>query len=276
MGALRKWTIRVFEGIRAGDEADIARAIEDASRSRRYLAPLAFSVGGIAMLLGGLRLLFSNWRLTLIQALPAIWIWLAMYDLRAHALHHHDFREYEAPAVAVLVAAIVAVTIGAFFFNAVFGFAIAAGGRPEIRTAIAEARRRLPLIAGTGAALGLALGLAAMVVPRVVGPPWFAVSLGVVIGLMMVAYVAVPSRLVGIEPKASRRDRLSASAVGGILGVALSTPPYILGRIGLLMIGSPILRAPGLLLFLVGATLQAGATSAVRAVKMGARLRGRD
>lgn len=38
------------------------------------------------------------------------------------------------------------------------------------------------------------------------------------------------------------------------------------------MIGSPILRFPGLLLFLVAATLQAGATSAVRAVKMGARL----
>jgi hypothetical protein len=35
----------------------------------------------------GLKLLFSNWRLTLVQILPAMWIWLAMFDLKEHALH---------------------------------------------------------------------------------------------------------------------------------------------------------------------------------------------
>lgn len=262
---------RLLAGIKRGDEADIARAIEELSESRRYLAPLAYAVGGVAMLLGGVRLLFSNWRLTLIQVLPAVWIWLAMYNLRAHLLHGREFRELEGPLVVLLLAAIVAVTIGVFFFNAVFGFAIAQGGTPRVRRAIAEARGRLGPIVVTGGVLGLALGLAVLLAPRA-GEPWFAVSLGIVIGLMMAAYVAVPSRLVGIEPLASRRDRLSASAVGGLLGVALATPPYVLGRIGLLMIGSPILRIPGFVVFLVAATLQAGATSAVRAVKMGARL----
>ena len=42
------------------------------------------------------------------------------------------------------------------------------------------------------------------------------------------------------------------------------------------MIGSPFLRFPGILLFLLGFTLQAGATSAVKAVKMGAKLGRRD
>jgi hypothetical protein len=37
-----------------------------------------------AMLLNGRKLLFSNWRLTLVQILPAMWIWLAMSDLKAH------------------------------------------------------------------------------------------------------------------------------------------------------------------------------------------------
>ncbi|HEY3435625.1 MAG TPA: hypothetical protein VGK41_08225 [Solirubrobacterales bacterium] len=273
MRSLRIWAIRLLDGIRSGDEAGIARAIEDLSRSRRYLAPLAYAVGGIAMLLGGVRLLFSNWRLTLVQVLPAVWIWLAMYNLRAHLLHDREFRELEGPVVTLLILAIAAITIGAFFFNAVFGFAIAQGGTPRVGRAIAEARKRLVPIVVTGGGLGLALGVAVLLAPRA-GEPWFAVSLGVVIGLMMAAYVAVPSRLVGIEPMASRRDRLSAGAVGGLLGVALATPPYILGRIGLLMIGSPFLRIPGFALFLVAATLQAGATSAVRAVKLGARLRG--
>lgn len=262
---------RLLAGIRSGDEADIARAIEELSRSRRYLAPLAYAVGGIAMLLGGVRVLFSNWRLTLIQVLPAVWIWLAMYNLRAHLLHDREFRELEGPLVILVIAAITAITIGVFFFNAVFGFAIAQGGRPRVRRAIAEARERPGPIVVTGGALGLALGLAVLLAPRA-GETWFAVSLGIVIGLMMAAYVAVPSRLVGVESTASRRDRLSASAVGGLLGVALATPPYLLGRIGLLMIGSPVLRVPGFIVFLVAATLQAGATSAVRAVKLGARL----
>jgi hypothetical protein len=268
---VRTWVTRVAAGIRAGDEADIARAIEDLSRSRRWLAPLALAVGGMAMLLGGVRVLFSNWRLTLIQVLPAVWIWLAMYELRAHVFHGRDFRELEGPLVALLILAIAAITIGAFFFNAVFGFAIAQKGTPNVRLAIAEARERPAPILLTGGALGLGLGLAVELAPRA-GPPWFAISLGAIVGLMMVAYVAVPSRLVGIEPSASRRDRISASAVGGLIGVALAAPPYALGRVGLLMIGSPILRIPGFLVFLVAATLQAGATSAVRAVKMGAKL----
>ncbi|HEX6205117.1 MAG TPA: hypothetical protein VFZ29_04855 [Solirubrobacterales bacterium] len=270
--SLGRWAVRVLEGIRRGDEADIARAIEELSRTRRYLAPLAYAVGGIAMLLGGVRLLFSNWRLTLIQLLPAIWIWLAMYNLRAHLLHDREFRELEGPLVVLLITAITAITIGAFFFNAVFGFAVAQEGAPRVRRAIDEARGRLAPIVVTGGALGLALGVAVLLAPRA-GEPWFAVSLGVVIGLMMAAYVAVPSRLVGVETRASRRDRLSASAVGGLLGVALAAPPYALGRIGLLMIGSPLLRIPGFVVFLVAATLQAGATSAVRAVKLGARLK---
>lgn len=262
---------RLLDGIKRGDEADIARAIEELSRSRRYLAPLAWAVGGIAMLLGGVRLLFSNWRLTLIQVLPAVWIWLAMYDLRAHLLHDREFRDLEGVLLVFLIVVIAAITVAVFFFNAVFGFAINQEGRPRVRIAIAEARERLGPIAAAGGALGLALGLAALLAPHA-GEPWFAVALGIVVGLMMVAYVAVPSRLVGVEPTASRRDRLSASAVGGLLGVALATPPYILGRIGLLMIGSPILRIPGFAVFLVAATLQAGATSAVRAMKLGARL----
>lgn len=268
---VRAWGLRVLEGIRQGDEAEIARAIEELSRSRRYLAPLALGVGGIAMLLGGVRVLFSNWRLTLIQVLPAVWIWLAMYELRAHVLHGREFRDLEGGLVVLLILAIAAVTVGAFFLNAVFAYAIAQEGRPEVRLAFAEARRRPRPVVLSGGLLGLALGFAVTLAPKA-GSPWFAISLGSVVGLMMVAYVAVPSRLVGVRPTAPRRDRLFATLVSGLVGVALSTPPYLLGRIGLLMIGSPILRLPGLVLFLVAATLQAGATSVVRAVKMGSRL----
>ena len=35
------------------------------------------------------------------------------------------------------------------------------------------------------------------------------------------------------------------SVVGGALGVTVSLPPYILGRVGLLMLGSKALLTPG-------------------------------
>ena len=50
------------------------------------------------------------------------------------------------------------------------------------------------------------------------------------------------------------------------------TPPYLLGRIGLVMLGSRALLVPGIIVFLTGLTLQAGTTSAVKAVKLGAKL----
>jgi hypothetical protein len=270
----REWAERlaaVARGVREGDEAQVVAAVEDLSRRHRLLAPLALLVGGVAMLFGGLRLLLANWRLTVIQIPPAMWIWAAMYDLRGHLLHDRTHHEIRGPIVIPIILAIVAITAACFWLNAVFGFAISRDGRPEVRPAIDEARPHLPTILGSGAIVGLALGLTVTVVTRA-HRPWFAVALSVVIGVMMIAYVAVPARLIGVKKHASRRDRLSASVVGSVLGAVVSAPAYLLGRIGLLLIGSPFLRVPGIVLFVLGFTLQAGATSAVKAMKMGARL----
>jgi uncharacterized membrane protein len=211
-----------------------------------------------------------------IQVPPAMWIWLAMYDLRGHLLHDRSWHAIRGPIVTPIVVAVVAITAGCFYLNAVFGFAISQDGKPEVRPAIAEARRHLRAIFTSGGVVGLALGLTVTVVTRA-HRPWFTLCLSVVIGVMMIAYVAVPARLIGVgKGNVSRRDRLSASVVGSLLGAVVSTPAYLLGRIGLLMIGSPFLRFPGILIFLIGFTLQAGATSAVKAVKMGAKLGRRD
>jgi hypothetical protein len=271
----REWAERLGEvarGVREGDEAEVVRAVEALSRRHRLLAPLALLVGGVAMLFGGVRLLLTNWRLTVIQIPPAMWIWAAMYDLRGHVLHDRTVQALTGPAVVPLILLVAAITAACFWLNAVFGFAISQDGRPEVRPAIGEARPHLATILGSGGVVGLALGLTVTVVTRA-HPPWFALTLSIVIGVMMIAYVAVPARLIGVESGAiPRRDRLSASVVGSLLGAVVSTPAYVMGRIGLLMIGSPFLRFPGILIFAVGFVLQAGATSAVKAVKMGAKL----
>ncbi len=275
----RDWAARLGEvarGVREGDEAEVVRAVEALSRRHRLLAPLALLVGGVAMLFAGVRLLLFNWRLTVIQIPPAMWIWAAMYDLRGHLLHDRTWHAITGPVVIPIIAGIVAITAACFWLNAVFGFAISQDGRPKVRPAMGEARPHLATILGSGVLMGLALGLTVTVVTRA-RAPWFALALSVVIGVMMIAYVAVPARLIGVDQRGtSRRDRLSASVVGSVLGAVVSTPAYLLGRIGLLMIGSPFLRFPGILVFVLGFTLQAGATSAVKAVKMGAKLGRRD
>jgi hypothetical protein len=46
--------------------------------------PLTLAIGAFAMLFDGSSWCSPNWRLTLIQVLPAMWIWVAMYDLKLH------------------------------------------------------------------------------------------------------------------------------------------------------------------------------------------------
>ena len=81
------------QAVRDSDRAVVDEMIMRLSRSRPWLAPLALAVGAFAMLFDGVKLLFTNWRLTLIQVLPAMWIWAAMYDLKAHVLRGKSFHE---------------------------------------------------------------------------------------------------------------------------------------------------------------------------------------
>ena len=265
----------LVRAIEENDESRIEEAILRLSRSRRVFAPLAFAIGAFALLFDGLRLIVSNWRLMLVQILPAMWIWLAMADLKLHVLHGRSLREIDGAILIPINLLIVAITAASFFLNAVFAFAIARPRPHEIRPAAAQAWRQRATILISGAVVGVLLGLSTTVVTRW-GGRWFVLSLGVVVGLMMLCYVAVPSRLIGVKPTHSKRDKLMTTVVGGVLGATVCAPPYLLGRVGLLMLGSSILRFPGIVLLALGVTLQAGATGAVRAIKMSTKLTGRS
>ncbi|MGB0091875.1 MAG: hypothetical protein WBP81_05010, partial [Solirubrobacteraceae bacterium] len=112
-----------MRAIQDNDEAKIEEAILRLSESRRVYAPLAFAIGAFAMLFNGLKLLVTNWRLTLVQILPAMWIWLAMFDLKAHVLHGKSFTVLWGPVLIPIGPLIIALTVASFFLNAVFAFA---------------------------------------------------------------------------------------------------------------------------------------------------------
>ena len=262
---------RLVTGIRTGDEAMVERTVLALSQRSRWLAPLAMLVGAFAMLFQGVKLLFTNWRLTLVQILPAMWIWAAMLDLKAHALHGKSFHLLRGPLLWLVLLVIAGLTAGSYFLNGVFAFAISKPGAPEIRPAFTEAKGHVRTILAWGLVVGLALGFATMVVDRW-GKLWFSLTLSIVVGIMMVTYVAVPARLIGMKSERSTKDKLTASAVGGAVGAAVCAPPFALGRVAILMLGSHTFRYLAILLLLIAVVLQTGATSSVKAIKMSAKL----
>jgi hypothetical protein len=253
------------------DDDTVTRAYERLTRSHRTLRPLAFTVTAMSMLVDGLRLLISNRRLLFVSIPAASLIWLATYDLKAHVLRGRELNVIKGPVVIPICLAVVALTMACFFLNAVFAFAVDGPRPPQVARAFARARSNLRPVLTAGAVVGVPLAIAVAVAPRW-GSPWFALTLGPVIAILMISYVAVPARLIGAPKDAPRRDRLAASVLSTVIGTTVCTPPYVLARLGILMLGSPVLLIPGIVVLVVGATLQAGATGAVRAIKLNAAL----
>lgn len=261
----------LVRAISDGDEASVQAAVVQLSRTKRILAPLGLAAGAIVMLFQGLKLLFSDWRLSLIQVLPAMWIWAAMLDLKLHVVGKREFRSWYGTTAILVILAVAAVSVASFYLNAVFAFSISRPGKPAIGPAFALARRHLAVVGSFGFAVGVALGYSIAVVPRW-GLWWFTFSMSVVIAVMMLTYVTVPSRLVGLKANLSPRDKLAASVVAGTVGAIVCTPPYLVARVGIIMLGSRALFIPGIILIAVGFGLQSGATGAVKAVKMSSKL----
>ncbi len=263
----------LVDAINRSDDSAVEKAVIELSQRRRWLAPLGMIVGAFLMLFQGVKLLVTNWRLTLVQIVPAMWIWVAMLDLKIHVLHGKQFHVIRGPLLIPCVLGVTVLTAASFYLNGVFAFAISKPGPPRIRPAFGEANRHLRVILSWGCAIGLALAFSALIVTRWGHWP-FAISQSIVVGIMMLCYLAVPARIVGIQKSRNTRDKLAATVVGGALGAVVCSPPYALGRLGILMLGWPYLFWLGIVLIVFGVTLQTGVTSAVKAVKFSAKLVG--
>ena len=276
--SVRQLVRRLIAAIRDNDDHEVEEAVLQLARRNRIFAPLALAVSAFVMLFSGLRLLVTNWRLMLVQALPAMWIWAATLDLKAHVLHGKEFHVIRGPIVLVLFAAVVLITIAAFFLNATFAFAISQPGRPDVRAGLRGARKHIRVVVLWGTGVGLALAVATMLAPRW-GLGWFALLLGIMLAVMMLCYVAVPARVVGARTakpakteSSGRVAKLAGVAVTGLFSSIVCTPPYAIARGGLLLLGSSTFFPLGVALLVVGLMLEAGATGAVKAIKTSAKL----
>jgi hypothetical protein len=194
-----------------------------------------------------------------------------MLDLKIHLLRGRSLRVIEGPVLIPIVLGIAAITAAAYFLNAVFAFSVADPKHPEIRPAYARALRHRTTVLGWGFVSGLALAFATMITARW-GRIWFALVLSIVVAVMMITYVAVPARIIGVKSDRSRRDKITATAIGGALGAVVCSPPYLLGRVGIILLGIHPFFVVGVILLVIAIPLQTGAVTATKAVKFSAKL----
>lgn len=263
----------LVHAIVAADPIAIEAGLRRLGESRRTLAPLAWAAGTLVLMLAGVKLLVLNWRLLLIQLVPAVVVWLAMWDLKQHFLHHTEFRDVSPLLLVGCAVGVVLLTTAAIWCNTVFAFAIDAPGPPLIGPALREANQCRRTILAAGAVVGIGLAVAVVVVPRV-GSLWlFGAVLGSVVAVMLVAFVLVPARLIGLQrQRLPLTERVGQLAAQGALSALAMTPGVLLSRIGLVFLGLDHLHLLGIVALTVGTGLYAAAMSSVKAVKLSVKL----
>ena len=262
---------RMVQFARAVADADAAQ-IESTTRqlgeSRRYLAPVGWAAGTIVLVVRGIKLLVMNWRLTLIELVPAVWVWIVMWDMKQHALRAVPFRQITLGGLLLVTLIAVLACIAALWCNTVFGFAIT---RPEplIAPAVQQAKPFLGRITRFGIALGVLLSVSAMAFPRIDSGLLALLAISAVTAVMLIAFVAVPARILGArKQRLPPKQALGSWATGGALSAVAMAPGFILDRIGLLMMGVKGLHLLGLVVLSIGTALYAAGMSSVKAVKL--------
>jgi len=255
------------------DPRTVESATRDMGASRWWLAPVAWAAGTLVLLLRGVKLLILNWRLSVVQLLPAAWIWLASWDLKQHLLHGKEFRSLSWPLLVALAVGVVAFTVAAYACNTIFALAIDGPPPPRIGPAARKAVTYRRSILAWGLPMGLLLVVATGVIPRT-GRLWlFSLVLSATIGLMLITFVAMPARIIGAAKlKATPTERIGRSLAGGAVSAVAMGPGFVLDRLGLILLSVSGAEVLGFALLSLGAALYAAGMSSVQAVKLSMRL----
>jgi hypothetical protein len=270
----RQAILDLIEAVGSADGERIEECTRALGSLKWFLAPLSWAAGIVVLLVRGARLLIANWRLSLIQLIPAAWVWLAMWDLRWHVFGDEGFQTIGLIKMLALYVGSVALTVAAFWCNTVFAFAIDGPPPPRIRPAITKTRAVSKIWLAAGLAIGVPLATAGFLSPRL-GHVWFAILLSLAIVVMLISFVAVPARIIGAAPqKLTTKERIGSIAVSGTLSAVAMTPGFVIARIGIVFLGLPRTHLLGFVLLTGGAGLYAAGMSTVKAVKLSVKLVG--
>ena len=257
--------------VRSTDPASVESALTEFGGRRRWLKPLAYAAGTVAVVFDGVLLLIRHWRLTLLQLLPAAWIWVMTWNLRHHAFANPDITT----GISILVA--VGVLLGAqaaYWCNATFAYTMVQGEATDFRAAFRDARGHWRFVGGLALVTGGVQAGIWLLVPHA-EPRALGVALLAMFVVQVYLFIAIPSWLLGVRKAGTRRERAIQTMTTGVLSGVASTPGFLLNRIGLLLLGTSFWIV-GIAVVSISAVLHVTASSSVRVVKMSLRLRPDD
>lgn len=257
-------------GQEAVDPARIADSVREFARGRRYLLPILYVGTTIDAVVAGVLLLLSNWRLLLVEIVPALWLGAITWDWRARtfgALPLAEVHGLVAVGVAILV---LALTVLAYWCNSIFAYTAVQQAPIDLHAAYRATNRHWRLILSWALLIGAAHAFVAVVVTRTT-VLLYTISLGAIVLVQMYALVALPVALVTGATRVKENGRASRALVSAGLSGLASTPGFILNRIGILFfaLGLPWL---GVLLLIPAVVIQAAGAASARAVLLAARV----
>jgi hypothetical protein len=254
------------------EPARIEATVLQFSGTRRWLAPVAWATGTLVLVVRGVKLLILNWRLTMIELIPAVWVWVAMWDLKQHRLRAEPLRQLTPGQALLGVGVAIAFSVAAFWFNTVFGFAIT-HQPPRIGLAWQQARPHLRRVVTLGTGMGIVVAAGLAWIPRIDSGWLFLAAAFSLYGLMLVALVVVPARILGvIKQRMTPKQTIGRWAAGGALSAVAMTPGFVLDRVGIIMLGIPGFHLLGLVVLSIGTALYAAGLSSVKAIKLSMKL----
>jgi hypothetical protein len=260
--------VQAVAAVRSTEPARVESALEALARKGRWLKPLAYAAGTVAVVFDGVLLLIRHWQLTLLQLVPAVWVWVMSWNLRNRMLANAEMST--TVSIAVAVGVIVAAQL-AYWCNATFGYTMVQGETPDIKAAFAEARPHWRLVGGLALLTGGIQASIAVAIPHL-QVRWLWIALLVMFMVQIYLFIAIPSWLLGVRKTGSRRERTIQSLTTGVLSGVAATPGFLLNRIGLLLLGTSLFWV-GVAVVSIGAVLHVTASSSVRVVKLSLRLR---
>jgi hypothetical protein len=262
----------VVAAVRSADPATVESALGDLGARRRWLAPLAYVAGTVAVVFDGVLLLIRHWRLTLLQLFPAFWIWAMTLNMKNHLVSKPSVSTSFAVLAAVLV--LLAAQV-AYWCNATFGYTMVQGETPDIRAAFAEARPHWRLVGGLALLTGSIQATIWLLMPHLKAD-WLWIAMLLIFVVQVYLFIAIPAWLLGVRKSGSRRERTIRSLTTGVLSGVAAVPGFLLNRIGWLLLGAGGLGIVGGAIIAIGAVLHVTASSSVRVVKLSLRLRPGD
>ena len=264
--------LQAVDAVADADPEQIEATARRLGSSRRILAPVAWVAAMLVLVVRGIKLLFSNWRLLALELVPATWVWLTLWDLRKQGLRAPPLRNVTPEDVLLAVSVAVAFSIAALWCNCVFGFAISLPEprvRPGVRATWPHRWRLLAagFVVGTGVAACFAL------IPRLDQVWVYAGAVWAMYGIMLSSLVVMPAWVIGIQRRRfGPIETVQRWVTGWALAAVAMTPGFLVARFGSLLLDARRFEVLGYVVLTIGAVLYAAGLSSVKAVTLSMKL----